>query len=165
MHINSKLTAQKRADQIHSFQAELESLEQEQILSLDTGQHSAINSYHQRLLAKLSSSYDVDTSKKKKQSSLGMRIASFLAVLGLAASIFFLFFQFWGGYSTTMQVGILVATPFILLAVTAYLTKLESTSYYAKITALLSLSAFILNLSMLGQIFNINRTEVPKPYM
>lgn len=155
MDIKSKQTAQQRADQIRSFQAELESIENEQILILDTQQRSAVDNYHQKLLTKLASSFDVDTNKQEKQLSLGMKIASFLAALGLAASIFFLFFQFWGAFATTLQVIILIATPFVLLSLTIYLNTLELTSYYVKIAALLSLTSFILNLAMLGQIFNI----------
>lgn len=155
MDIKSKQTAQQRADQIRSFQAELEIIENEQILLLDAEQRIAVDSYHQKLLTKLSSSFDVDTNKQEKQLSLGMKIASFLAALGLAASIFFLFFQFWGGFSTTLQVIILIATPFVLLSLTIYLNTLELTSYYVKIAALLSLTSFVLNLAMLGQIFNI----------
>lgn len=155
MDIKSKQTAQQRADQIRSFQAELEIIENEQILLLDAEQRIAVERYHQKLLTNLSSSFDVDTNKQEKQLSLGMKIASFLAALGLAASIFFLFFQFWGGFSTTLQVVILIATPFVLLSLTTYLNTLELTSYYVKIAALLSLTSFILNLAMLGQIFNI----------
>ena len=155
MDIKSKQTAQQRADQIRSFQAELEIIENEQILLLDAEQRIAVDSYHQKLLTNLSSSFDVDTNKGEKQLSLGMKIASFLAALGLAASIFFLFFQFWGGFSTTLQVVILIAIPFVLLSLTTYLNTLELTSYYVKIAALLSLTSFILNLAMLGQIFNI----------
>ncbi|MEN8146512.1 MAG: DUF2157 domain-containing protein [Campylobacterota bacterium] len=155
MDINSKQTAQQRADQIRSFQAELELMEKEQVFSLDAQQHGAIERYHHKLLTKLSSSFDVDTNRQEKQLSLGMKIASFLAALGLAASIFFLFFKFWGGFSTTLQVIILIATPFALLGITIYLNERELTSYYVKIAALLSLSSFVLNLVMLGQIFNI----------
>ena len=155
MDIKSKQSAQQRADQIRSFQAELDVIEQEQVLSLDALQRNAVDSYHQILLTKLSSSFDVDTNKQEKQLSLGMKIASFLAALGLAASIFFLFFQFWGGFSTTLQVIILITTPITLLIVTTFLNKLELTSYYVKIAALLTLTAFILNLVMMGQIFNI----------
>ena len=155
MEINSKLTAQQRVDQIRSFQAELEIIEKEQILSLNAQQRNVVESYHQKLLTTLLSSFDVDTSRQEKQLSLGMKIASFLAALGLAASIFFLFFQFWGGFSTTLQVIILIITPLALLSVTTYLNILELTSYYVKIAAMLSLTSFILNLAMLGQIFNI----------
>lgn len=155
MDIRSKQIAQHRVDQIRSFQAELETIEKEQILLLDAEQRNAVERYHLKLLTKLSSSFDVDTNKEEKQLSLGMKIASFLAALGLAASIFFLFFQFWGGFSTTLQVVILITTPFVLLSLTIYLNSLELTSYYVKIAALLSLTSFILNLTMLGQIFNI----------
>lgn len=73
----SKADAQRRADQIRYFQAELELIEHENILSLDESQHSAIATYHKKILAHLSELFDIDTSKREKQLSLGMRIASF----------------------------------------------------------------------------------------
>jgi hypothetical protein len=82
---NSKGDAQRRADQIRSFQAELMLIEDEKIISLDESQRTAIASYHEKLLSHLSNLFDVDISKREKQLSLGMKIASFLGALGLAA--------------------------------------------------------------------------------
>ncbi len=156
--ISSKQDAQQRAEQIRYFQAELKELENEDILSLEKSQLEFINNYHKTVLSSLHVEHDIDISTTDIQLSLGMKIASFLAALGLSASIFFLFFNFWGGYSTEIQVAILIVTPMILLSLTFWLSRLESTSYYSKIAGLLTLSAFILNLSMIGQIFNITPT-------
>ena len=156
--ISSKQDAQQRAEQIRYFQAELKELANEDILSLEKPQLEFINNYHKTVLASLHVEHDIDISTTDIQLSLGMKIASFLAALGLSASIFFLFFNFWGGYTTEVQVAILIVTPMILLSLTFWLSKLETTSYYSKIAGLLSFSAFMLNLFMIGQIFNITPT-------
>lgn len=156
MNTSSGITAQKRADQIKSFQAELEILKDENIVSLSQEQDEKITKHHKKLLADYSLNFDIDTSKNEKQLSLGMKIASFLAALGLAFSIFFLFLQFWGSYAQSTQVVILIVTPSLLLGFTMYLSKQQNNDYYTKIAALLSFVTFVLNLSMLGQIFNIS---------
>jgi uncharacterized membrane protein len=152
---NSKGDAQRRADQIRSFQAELRLIEDEKIISLDEGQRTAIASYHEKLLLHLSELFDVDISKREKQLSLGMKIASFLGALGLAASVFFLFYQFWGRFSPGTQVCILIASPILGLAVTMIATRRERTGYFSKLFGMVAFACFVLNLYMLGQIFNI----------
>ncbi|MFA7353256.1 MAG: DUF2157 domain-containing protein [Sulfurimonadaceae bacterium] len=155
MSTTSTLRAQQRADQIRSFQAELEILKDTDLLSLTDEQNEKIAKYHQNLLSNYSLEFDIDTTKNEKQLSLGMKIASFLAALGLAFSIFFLFLQFWGNFKESTQVFILFSTPTILLFITYYLSKQQSKDYYTKITALLTFTTFVLNISMIGQIFNI----------
>jgi uncharacterized membrane protein len=156
MKIKSKEDSQQRVDQIRFFQAELEIVEQETVLSLNESQRTVLSNYHGNLIAQMSSAFDIDSSKSEKQISLGMKIASFIGALGLAASVFFLFFQFWGKFSTNIQVFILIAAPLICLSATIFASRLEKTGYFSKILGMLSLTCFILNLSMLGQIFNIS---------
>jgi len=152
---NSKGDAQHRVDQVRSFQAELKLIEDEKIISLDESQRTAIVLYHNNLLSHLSELFDVDISKREKQLSLGMRIASFLGALALAASIFFLFYQFWGRFSPEIQVCLLIASPIVGLVVTMVAARHERTGYFSKLFGLSALACFVLNLSMLGQIFNI----------
>ncbi|MGM0622995.1 MAG: DUF2157 domain-containing protein, partial [Campylobacterota bacterium] len=159
MDIQSKTQAQQRVDQINHFQKELHILENEKIVSFDHTQHSKIQNYHAHLIATLTAKFDIDSNNQKKQLSLGMKIASFLGALGLSASVFFLFYQFWGTLAVAMQVIILVLTPLSMLAITLYLATKEKTSYFSKIFALLSFVSFVLNISMLGQIFNITPSE------
>lgn len=155
MKVKSKADAQLRADQIGSFQIELEKIEQENIIALSDSQHSAIAIYHENLLAKLSSTFDIDSNKREKQLSLGMKIASFLGAIGLAASLFFLFYQYWGKFPTSIQVFILLIAPFLGLAATMVVSQREKTGYFSKLLGMVSLACFVLNLSMFGQIFNI----------
>jgi uncharacterized membrane protein len=163
MQITSKVDAQRRVDQIGHFQAELQQLEQEAVLSLDDQQHQAVNRYHEELTAHLASAFDVDSNLREKRLSLGMKIASFLGALGLAASLFFLFYQFWGLFSTEVQVTILIAAPFVGMALTIFFAQREKTGYFSKLAGLAALACFILNLSMLGQIFNI--TPSPNAFL
>lgn len=158
MQQGSKAEAQKRADQIAYFQAELGQLEEDNILILNKQQHSSIKNYHDTLIKTFSQTYDIDTSTKEKQLSLGMKIASFLGALALAASIFFLFYQFWGRISTFWQVVILILAPIVGLGSTVYAFYKEKTGYFAKLLGLVTVAAFVLNISMFGQIFNITPT-------
>lgn len=163
MQINSKEGAQHRADQISLFWAELETLEQQKILNLDHDDRAAVDSYHKTLLRKLSTTYDIDASHREKQLSLGMKIASFLGALGMAASIFFLFYQFWGRFSTTLQVFTLTLAPLLGLAATAFASQREKTGYFTKLLGLVTFACFVLNLVMFGQIFNI--TPSPNAFL
>lgn len=159
MHIPSKEAAQQRADQIGFFQAELRILAREGVLALDDRQRSAVVDYHENLLAGMSTAFDIDASHRAKQLSLGMKIASFLGALGLSASVFFLFYQFWGRFSTAIQVLVLSAAPLAALAGTLIAARREKTGYFSKVLGLVALACFVLNLSMLGQIFNIAPSE------
>ncbi len=163
MSLKSKAAAQKRVDQIESFRTELKTIEQNGVLSLSDDQHSAILDYHKNLIAQLSSSFDIDANKHEKQLSLGMKITSFLGALGLSASMFFLFYQFWGKLGTNTQVFILIAAPLFGLISTIYAYSKEKTGYFSKIIGLVSFACFVLNLVMLGQIFNI--TPSPNAFL
>ncbi|WP_319585888.1 DUF2157 domain-containing protein [uncultured Desulfobulbus sp.] len=158
MQIQSKTEAQQRADQIESFRAELGIIEREHVVTLDTDQQASLARYHSQLLDRLAAAFDIDATNQEKQLSFGMRITSFLGALGLAASVYFLYFQYWGGIATKMQVIILVTMPILGLVLTMGAVRLEKSGYFSKLFALVSLVCFVLNLSMLGQIFNIAPT-------
>ncbi len=147
--------AQNRVEQIHAFEQELVELASDGVLTLPQEQYEQVQNYHHQLRNKLSKKYDVDISTQSKQLTLGMKIASLLGALAMAISIFFLFYQFWGYIGTTIQVAILIAAPISLFLLSLHLTQKESSAYFSKIAALVSLACFVLNLSMLGQIFNI----------
>lgn len=151
----SAANAQQRVDQIHAFQQEMQQLEHDDVMAISVEQKSQLDGYHNQLLQRLAKVYDVDISRQSKQLSLGMKIASMLGALAMATSLFFLFYQFWGYINTPVQVAILVVAPVLLFLLSLKLAQTEQGSYYSKIAALVSLACFVLNLSMLGQIFNI----------
>jgi uncharacterized membrane protein len=159
MTIDSKTEAQKRTDRINAFRAELATLQGENVVTLDQNQQAAIQDYHQKLLAGLSEQFDVDQDLRSHQLSIGMRIASFLGALALAISIFFLFYQFWGKLTTAMQITILIAAPIITLLATFYVRDREKTGYFSKLLGLVTFTTFVLNITMLGQIFNVTPSD------
>jgi uncharacterized membrane protein len=155
MQIRSKSEAQQRVDQIGAFRAELAEVEGNATRLTDS-QRAALDHYHDTLLATLAERFDIDVSRREKQLSLGMKIASFIGAIGFAASAFFLFYQFWGRFGTKIQVAILIAAPLLAMTATLVASDKEKTGYFAKLFGLLSISCFVLNLAMFGQIFNIN---------
>jgi len=161
--IESSADAQSRIEQIEAFQEEMKALEISNTLILSPDQKSAIEVFHSQLLEKLRNTYDVDTNSKAKQLTLGMKIASLLGALAMAMSIFFLFYQFWGYLSTPIQVTALVTAPVSLFLLTIYLTQKDKSAYFSKISGLVCLASFVLNLSMLGQIFNV--TPSPNAFL
>ena len=155
LSMDTKLQAQSRAEQIAAFNSELEQLELEQVLTLSDQQKSTIAGYHQSLISKFVSDFDIDANQAGKQLTMGMRLASFFGALAFSASIFFLFYQYWGGFSTIAQTIVLAVSPIMGLALTRLCLEREKSGYLAKIAGLITLACFALNLSMLGQIYNI----------
>ncbi|HEB97968.1 MAG TPA: DUF2157 domain-containing protein [Thiotrichales bacterium] len=151
----SRSEAQERADRIRAFDEELAALGAAGVLALDEAQRQSIDDYHKALLSGYSDDFDIDRDRRAKQLSLGMRITSFLGALALAASVFFLFYQFWGQFSTTVQVGILIVASLLSFVGTLILAERERTGYFAKLAALVGLVCFALNIALLGQVFNL----------
>lgn len=147
--------AQQRADRIRAFGEELETLEQEGILILEEQQKALLFQHHQSLLSQFSSLYDVDISGADKQLSWSMRIVSFLGALALSAAVFFFFYRFWGLLGTPAQVAILVGAPMVAVLGVDLAARREKTHYFASLFSLIAFTSFVLNLSVLGTIFNI----------
>jgi uncharacterized membrane protein len=159
MAVSSRTEAQQRADEIQVFRSELARLEDEGVLRLDAAQQEAVATHHEAVLALLSRSFDIDSDSKAKQLSLGMRIASFVGAIALAASVFFLFYQFWGYFSTSAQVSILIVAAVGMLMATAWIDRRDASGYFTKLVALVAFACFVLNIVMLGQIFNITPSD------
>ena len=157
--MTTRAEAQQRVDQIQAFKREVEALKNDAVLALSADQTRAVDGYHATLKANLTSSFDVDPDSRAKQLSLGMRIASLLGALSLAASVFFFFYKFWGALGTTVQVGILVGASLASFAFTIWLRSRDATGYFAKLAAMVAFACFVLNISMLGQIFNVTPSD------
>lgn len=155
----SRIEAQHRADDIHAFRAELARLEGEGVLQLASTQRQAVDEHHDVLLQQFAASFDIDRDQQARQLSLGMRVASFLGALALAASVFFLFYQFWGFFPETAQVAILVGAGLASLGLTAWIQGRDASGYFTKLAAMVAFACFVLNLYMLGQIFNVMPTD------
>ena len=151
--------AQRRADEIAIFQVELARLDEEGVLRLDPAQQQALREHHAALLASFAGRFDIDRDAQARQLSLGMRVASFLGALALAASVFFLFYQFWGNFDETAQVAILLGAALASLGLTVWIQTRDASGYFTKLAAMVAFACFVLNLTMLGQIFNITPTD------
>lgn len=158
-HPRSKIEAQKRIDQIRAFEEELKIIESENILSLDDEQRSKIETFHSSFIARMASDFGIDSDHGEKQLSLGMKIASFIGAIALAASVFFVFYQFWGVIPTSVQVIILIASPILGALATMYAVYRDASGHYAKLVGMVTFACFVLNLSMFGQMFNITPSD------
>ncbi len=159
MKTPTKTTAQQRSDQIHAFNLELAELTHEQVLKLSAEQQAAIDDYQQSLFSQFRNDFDIDHSQQEKQLSLGMRIASFLGAVAMAASVFFLFYQFWGRLGTASQVVILISLSLISFVATVIVASKDASGYFTKLVGLVAFACFVLNIAMFGQIFNITPTD------
>jgi uncharacterized membrane protein len=153
--MTTRAEAQARVDQIQAFRRELDLLQARGPLQLSADQKQSIDAYHGALSRELTLAFDVDPDARARQLSLGMRIASFLGALSLAASVFFLFYKFWGLMAVGAQVSILVAAPLLTFCFAFWLRTRDFAGYFTKLAAFVSFCCFVLNVSMLGQIFNM----------
>src|SRR5437773_177687 len=155
----SRSEAQRKADRIRVLREELQELERQKVLELTPEQRSHFDQWSQAKLSELAARYDVDTTVSQKRVSWGMRIASTLGGLAICAAIVLLFMRYWGYLDTSAQVAIVMLTPLTALAGTEYAARRERTLYFAGLMALVALACFVMNLAMLGRIFNITSTE------
>jgi uncharacterized membrane protein len=118
-----------------------------------------VGEHHRGLLTEFARTFDIDRDAQAKQLSLGMRIASFLGALALAASVFFLFYQFWGLFPAAAQVGILLVAAFGAFLGTYFLQRRDPTGYFTKLAAMVAFACFVLDIAMLGQIFDITPSD------
>lgn len=155
----SRADAQLRADQIRVFREEIARLEAQNVLVLTEEQRRALTRHHDELLAAYAASFDIDRDRQAQRLSLGMRVASFLGALALAASVFFLFNQYWGLLPTALQVVLLIVASVGTLVATFVIARRDNTGYFAKLAAMVAFACFVLNIALLGQIFNITPSD------
>jgi uncharacterized membrane protein len=155
----SRTGAQQTADRIRTLRDELQTPEVRDVLALTPEQQSRFDAWSRGKLAELAQQYDVDTTVSQKHISWGMRIASTLGGLALCAAVVLFFARYWGYLNTPAQVATVMLIPLAGLAGTEYAARRERTLYFAGLIALVTLASFILNLAILGGIFNIASTE------
>lgn len=157
--VRSEATAQTVADRVRVLREEFADPELKAVLSLTPEQVARFEAWADASMARLADQFDVDTSAAQKRISWGMRIASTLGAIAICAAVVLFFMRFWGYLDTTAQVTILVLTPLAALAGTEYAARRERTLYFAGLMALVALTSFVMNLSVIGEIFNIASTE------
>ncbi len=153
--ISGKKEAQHRVDRIQAFRCELDQLAHEGAIQLSSEQRARLDSHLNNTLAGLAARFDVDVSSSQKQISLAMRIASALGGLAFCAAVFLFFYRYWGLLSTPLQVAIAISIPALGLLTVEWVSRKEKTLYYTSLLVLVVLAAFIMNLTVLGSIFNI----------
>jgi uncharacterized membrane protein len=138
---------------------ELATPELQQVLALTPDQRSRFDDWSRAQLAELAQQFDVDTSASQKRVSWGMRIASTLGGIAICAAVVLFFMRYWGYLTTPVQVTIIAAIPLLALAGAEFAARRERTLYFTGLLALVAFASFVMNLAVLGSIFNINSTE------
>jgi len=156
----TKARAQQRADQIGAFASELGELEREGALRLEPGDRARIDAYHARVLERLAGIFDVDSTERQRRMSLGMRIASLIGAVTLSAAVVLFFYRVWGLLATPAQLAVLTVAPVALLGAVDIAARREKTLYIASILAITATAAFILDVSVVGVIYNMR----PSPF-
>src|SRR6266536_2603937 len=157
--MGGQLQAQQSADRIRLLRQELATPELQDILALTPAQQSRFDDWSRAQLAALAQQFDVDTSASQKRVSWGMRIASTLGSIAICAAVLLFFMRYWGYLGTSVQVVIVAVAPLLALAGAEFAAAREKTLYFTGLLALLAFASFVMNLSVLGSIFNINSTE------
>jgi uncharacterized membrane protein len=155
----SPADAQKSADRIRIFREELHNPDVARVLALTPEQSSRFDAWATTELAALAGHFDIDTTASQKRMSWGMRIASTLGALAISAAVVLFFLRFWGYLETWAQTAIVFIAPLAALAGTEYVSRRERARYFTGLMALVALTCFILNLQVLGEVFNIAATE------
>jgi uncharacterized membrane protein len=157
--MDSRSTAQQRADDIRVFRSELARLQTEGALTLSEEQSAAVHRHQERLLTDYAAAFDIDRDVQAKQLSLGMRVTSYLGALALAAAVFFLFYNYWGLLPNFIQIVVLVGFSLGSFLLTMWVRKKDATGYFANLCAMVAFACFVLNIVMLGQAFNLTPSD------
>lgn len=156
--IGSKESAQHRADQIAAFRAELDQLAREGVLPFSDADLSRITAHQRDLLERLAREFDVDRTETERQMSAGMRVASLLGAAALTAAVVSFFYRVWGSVPTAAQIALVTVAPVLSLVIVWVAAQVEKTRYVASLFAIVACGAFVLQVVVLGQIFNLRST-------
>jgi uncharacterized membrane protein len=156
----TKARAQQRADQIEAFTHELGELEREGVFRLAQDDRARIGDFHAGLIERLAGVFDVDRTERQRRMSLGMRIASLVGAVTLSAAVVLFFNRVWGLLATPAQLAVLILAPVVLLGVLEIAARHEKTLYVASILAITATAAFILDVSVVGVIFNMRPSAI-----
>jgi hypothetical protein len=161
--VRGQRDAQQSADRLRVFREKLAELERQNVLVLTQEQRAGLDPFLDQTLQELARRYDIDVNSSQKQLSWGMRIVSALGGLALCAAVFLFFYRYWGLIPAVGQVVILVATPLLGLAAMHFASKYERTLYFTGLIGLVVFDSFVLNLVVLGQLFN--RISSPNAFL
>jgi uncharacterized membrane protein len=151
----NKREAQKQVEGIHAFREQLDALSRQGVLALTAEQRARVDLHLNQTLSRLAERFDVDTSESQKQLSLGMRILSALGGLAFCAAVFLFFYRYWGLLATPVQIAFLILAPSVTLVAMYFTARREKTLYYTALIGVVAFASFVMNLAVLGSIFNI----------
>ncbi len=157
--VQSHSEAQQATDRIRLLRQELATPEVQRVLELSPEQQQRFDDWANAQLTQLAQQFDVDTSVSQKRVSWGMRIASTLAGIAICAAVVLFFMRYWGDLGTASQVTILALVPLAALGGAEFAAARERTPYFTGLFALVAFASFVMNLAVLGSIFNITSTE------
>jgi uncharacterized membrane protein len=151
--------AQQSADRIRLLRQELARPGVRRVLDLSPEQQKRFDDWSLAELTRLAQQFDVDTNLSQKRASWGMRIASTLGGIAICAAVVLFFMRYWGNFGTTLQVTIVMLVPLLALGGAEFASGRERTLYFTGLLALVAFASFVMNLAVIGSIFNINSTE------
>ncbi|HUE88867.1 MAG TPA: hypothetical protein VMO26_22545 [Vicinamibacterales bacterium] len=152
---SDRADAQRRANRIRAFRAELDALMSAGAVSLTAEQRESIARHHELLLQRLAAEHDVDRTVAAGQLSLGMQVASFFAAMALTAAVYSLVARFWGRLDLPLQATLLCAFPLAALAGVELAAQRERTLYISSIFALTAYGTYWLAIFVLGELLNV----------
>jgi|TARA_R100000455_G_scaffold30725_1_gene22240 peptidoglycan/LPS O-acetylase OafA/YrhL len=156
----NKREAERRARRIRAFREELSTLEVEGVLHLPAGEAARVSAHHDDLLARFSDAFDTDLNEGEARLSWGMRLVSLIGAVALCLAIFLFFNHYWDDFSTGLQIALVTLAPFLGWGITEFVARRFKTRYFTQLAALVAIACFVLNLYLLGEIYNIT----PSPY-
>ena len=156
--LTTKDAAQRRADQIAAFRAELDALAGEGALPFAPAELEAVAAHQEALLARLSREFDIDRGVDAKRMSIGMRLASLFGAATLTAAVVSFIYRIWGDLPTAGQVTLLTAAPIVPLLVMIAAGRIEKTRYVASLFAIVACAGVVLQTTLLGTLFNMRST-------
>lgn len=151
----SRAEAQRRADQIRAFRAELADSAREGLAPPPADWLDSLARHQDDLLAAAASQFDIDRTLSEKQMSLGMSAAAIFGAGALVAAVVSYFDRVWGTLPAGWQVAAVTAAPLAAVAATILVARRERTLHLASVCAIVACAAFVLQTVMLGQIFNM----------
>ena len=147
--------AQRRVDRIRAFREELAELERQGVLALADEERERLARFHDQVVGALAARFDVDASEAERRLSLGMRAASLLGAIALAAAAYTFVERFWWGLPAPAQVALLAAAPLLAVLGMEVAARRERTLYVTSVLGLVAVAFFVVDLDALGALFNV----------
>jgi hypothetical protein len=154
-------TSTDRAGRIRLFREELAELESEKVLVLSDEQRMRLEAYHGGLLATLMTAVGSSVQERARRISWGMRITTLLGALALFASVVLFLHRYWGILPGTVQIGVLVLAPLLLMGVTEFIFRRHVDGFFITLSAWAATASVVFAMDALGAVHNI----APRPHI